>query len=171
MKKSSPLSIFFCPCCVGKTTLANSDKDFIDLDQLIFREKENSAVKVKNYFVYLANAAVYLAKQGYNVLLVMDPATMHELSSRNIKYYSIFLDPSLSHMIESRFDASKSFDFDNNQILEDLKNKAEEVLYDFDNIYEDIKKDAPDLIYKITDENYNLKEIIYKMKEKQNVKD
>ena len=170
MKKSSLLNIFFCPCCIGKTTLSNTDNNFIDLDQSIFREKENSTLKIKNYFVYLANIAVYLAEQGYNVLLVMDPATMNELSSRNIKYYSIFLDPSLSHMIENRFDARKSSDFVNNRSLEYLKNKTEEVLYNFDNIYNDINHDTPDLAYKITDENYNLKEIIYKMKENQNAK-
>lgn len=165
MKKSSPINIFFCPYCTGKTTLANNDKDFIDLDQLIFREKENAGIKVKNYYVYLTNAAVYLAKQGYNVLLVMDQATMYEMSSRNIKYYSIFVDPSLSYMIENRFNARKSADFDNNRSLEALKNRTEEVLYNFDNIYEDMKHDTPNLVYKITDENYNLKEIINKMKE------
>ena len=136
---------------IGKSTLANKDLKYIDL------ESSNTFIDGKRperWETMYVNFAVCLSKQGYNVFISSHKVVRHELLNRNIEFVSIIPSISLKEQwvqkLENRYNITKSEkDF---KALANAKDCFEENI-------KDIKKDSL-LCWEITTMDYDLKNFL-----------
>lgn len=93
---------------IGKSTLANKNNEYIDLESGNFW---HSGIRPENWYIYYCNIAEHLSKQGYNVFV-----SSHEVVRKRLKnssetviciYPSILLAEQWTKKLKQRYNQSR----------------------------------------------------------------
>ena len=136
---------------IGKSTLANKNNKYIDLESGNFW---HNGIRPENWYIYYCNIAEHLSKQGYNVFV-----SSHEVVRNRLKnsseiviciYPSLFLANEWKQKLEQRYNQSS--------LEKDYKawKNAEDRYHE--NISELMMCGIPHI--EINSLNYNLKDLI-----------
>lgn len=146
---------------IGKSTLANEDVKYIDLESSNFFVDGKRA---DNWYVPYCNIAIHLSEQGYNVFVSSHEVVRRELS-KAIHTNAIVICPSIElkdvwiEKLKNRYDNTKLIQQEGEKNYKAYMNALDR--YE-DNIAELISEKGFKIL-QITDMNYDLCDIVAKM--------
>lgn len=136
--------------CTGKSTIVSTTMDVIDLESSVLFVNDK---RPDNWVDIYINIADLLSKQGFRVLLSSHKKVRDALSSRNIKFISIYPSKDLkNHWIDKLKSRYENIPTDKN------KRALEYVLSNYDSMVDDMSHDPNS--YCIEDKYYDLKNVL-----------